>query len=147
MNISDVAAKYLSYRTRSTGELRKHLQKKGYDQDEIEQVICEFTELRYLDDEDYCHQYICYAQNKGKGRQRIRQELTEKGIHQEIIQNAMEDCVDAEEEFMRALKQAEKTMGGKPMDEKMKGRVGRRLISLGYSMDIVYKVIGRMERR
>lgn len=146
MDIRDAAAKYLASRARSSGELREHLKKKGYEEEAIRQVICDFTELHYLDDEDYCQQYIRYAQSKGKGAVRIRHELAEKEIDREIIQYAMEDYTDRDEEFERALKQAEKTMAGKSMDEKMKGRIGRRLTSLGYSMDTVYKVIGRLAR-
>lgn len=144
MDIKTVAAKYLASRIRSTGELREHLKKKGYQEDEIQQVVHDFTELHYLNDENYCEQYIRYAQNKGRGATRIWQELAKKGIDRDIIQFAIEDYVDQEEEFQRALEQAEKTLAGKPLDEKMKGRIGRRLTSLGYSMDIIYKVLGRV---
>ena len=142
MDIRDTAAKYLAFRARSSGELRSHLKSKGFCSDEISQVIADFTDYGYLDDEDYCRQYIRYARSKGKGPLRIKQELSEKGIGRDIIQIAMED--DDCDDFEQALNQAVKTMAGKPMDEKMRGRVGRRLTSLGYSMDIVYKVLGRL---
>ena len=43
---------------------------------------------------------------------------------------------------MTSLERLKARIAGKPVDEKMKGRVGRRLVSLGYSTDVVYKVIG-----
>ena len=141
MDIRDTAAKYLASRARSTGEMRTHLKSKGYEDAEIREVIADFTDYGYLDDEDYCRQYIKYAFSKGKGPLRVKQELAEKGIDRETVTFALEDYEAEESDLDRALKQARKTADGKPMDEKMKGRVGRRLTSLGYSMDIVYKVI------
>ena len=146
MDIRDVAAKYLAYRARSTGEMKKHLKEKGYGPDEIDQVIADFVDYGYLDDEDYCRQYIKYAFGKGKGPVRVKQELAEKGIDRDIISFALEDYEAEESDLDRALAQARKTAGDKPMDEKMIGRIGRRLVSLGYSTDIAYKVIGIMKR-
>ncbi len=142
MDIRDTAAKYLASRMRTCGEMRDHLKNKGFLEDDISEVIEEFKDFRYLDDEEYCRQYINYASEKGKGQIRIRQELAEKGVDREIIDFALEDHYDRDAELERALRQAEKTIAGKTVDEKMKGRLGRRLISLGYSTDIVYKVIG-----
>lgn len=142
MDIRDIAAKYLASRMRTCREMSEYLIKKGYDEDEIHAVITEFIDFHYLDDEEYCRQYINYACDKGKGSLRIRQELAEKGVDREIISFALEDYYDRDSEVDRALEQAKKTLSGKPVDEKMKGRLGRRLISLGYSTDVVYKVIG-----
>lgn len=145
-DIRDVAAKYLASRMRTCAEMRSYLFKKDFDDVEINQVIGEFVDFHYLDDEEYCRQYINYASEKGKGASRIRAELAEKGVDRDVISFALEDYYDKDVELERALHQAQKTMAGKPMDEKMKGRIGRRLFSLGYSTDVVYKVIGMCMR-
>ena len=146
MDIRDAAAKYLASRARSTGEMKTHLKSKGYEESEIAAVIADFLDYGYLDDEDYCRQYIKYAFSKGKGPLRVKQELAEKGISRDTIAFALEDYEMEESDLDRALAQARKTVAGKPVDEKMKGRVGRRLVSLGYSTDIAYKVIGILTR-
>ncbi len=146
MDIRDTAAKFLAYRARSTGEMKAHLKNKGYADEEIRQVISDFIDYGYLDDEDYCRQYIKYAFSKGKGPLRVKQELAEKGIERDIVLFALEDYEADETDLDRALAQARKTADGKPMDDKMKGRIGRRLVSLGYSTDMVYKVIGILMR-
>jgi regulatory protein len=146
MDIRDIAAKYLASRARSTGEMKAHLKSKGYDESEISAVIYDFLEYGYLNDEDYCRQYIKYAFSKGKGPIRVKQELAEKGIDRDTIAFALEDCEMEESDLERALVQARKTVAGKTVDEKMKGRIGRRLVSLGYSTDIAYKVIGILMR-
>ena len=142
MDIRDAAAKYLASRMRTCGEMEEYLAKKGFSDDEIREVIEEFRDFRYLDDEEYCRQYINYACDKGKGPLRIRQELADRGVDRETIGFALEDYYDRDAELERALRQAEKTVSGKTVDEKMRGRLGRRLVSLGYSTDVVYKVIG-----
>ena len=146
MDIRDAAAKYLASRARSTGEMKTYLKSKGYEDGEIAAVIADFLDYGYLDDEDYCRQYIKYAFSKGKGPLRVKQELAEKGISRDTIAFALEDYEMEESDLDRALAQARKTVAGKPVDEKMKGRVGRRLVSLGYSTDIAYKVIGILTR-
>ena len=146
MDIRDAAAKYLASRARSTGEMKTHLKSKGYEDGEIAAVIADFLDYGYLDDEDYCRQYLKYAFSKGKGPLRVKQELAEKGIGRDTIAFALEDYEMEESDLDRALAQARKTVAGKPVDEKMKGRVGRRLVSLGYSTDIAYKVIGILMR-
>lgn len=146
MDIRDIAAKYLTSRARSTGEMRNHLKSKGFTETEIDQVITDFLDYGYLDDEEYCRQYIKYAFSKGKGPIRVRQELAEKGIDRDSILFALEDYEAEESDLDRALRQARKTVGDRPVDEKMKGRIGRRLVSLGYSMDITYKAIGILMR-
>ena len=146
MDIRDAAAKYLASRARSTGEMKTYLKSKGYEDGEIAAVIADFLDYGYLDDEDYCRQYIKYAFSKGKGPLRVKQELAEKGISRDTIAFALEDYEMEESDLERALAQARKTVAGKPVDEKMKGRVGRRLVSLGYSTDIAYKVIGILTR-
>ena len=146
MDIRDTAAKYLASRARSTGEMKIHLKSKGYGEDEIAEVIADFLDYGYLDDEDYCRQYIKYAFSKGKGPLRVKQELTEKGISRDTIVFALEDYEAEESDLDRALVQARKTAGDRPIDEKMKGRIGRRIVSLGYSTDIAYKVLGILTR-
>jgi regulatory protein len=146
MDIRDVAAKYLASRARSTGEMKTHRKSKGYGEDEIAEVIADFLDYRYLDDEDYCRQYIKYAFSKGKGPVRVKQELAEKGVSRDTIAFALEDYEAEESDLDRALAQARKTAGDRPIDEKMKGRIGRRIVSLGYSTDIAYKVIGILTR-
>lgn len=147
MDIRETAAKYLASRMRTCEEMNEYLKKKGFGEEEIAEVIREFIDFGYLDDEQYCRQYIKYASDKGKGSKRIRQELAEKGVDRDTVSFALDDYYDRDDELERALRQAEKTIGDKPVDEKMKGRLGRRLISLGYSTDVVYKVIGICMRK
>jgi regulatory protein len=142
MDIRDTAAKYLAYRARTCSEMKKHLAGKGFEEEQIQSLIGEFVALHYLDDEDYCHQYFRYGFGKGKGFARVKQELLEKGIDSETISVAYADDETADTEEERARVQAEKIAEGRVIDDKLLAKIGRRLVSLGYSTDVVYRIVG-----
>ena len=151
-DIRETALKYLAYRDHTVFEMVKHLKEKDFSQAEIDEVVFTLVELHYLDDYSYCRKYIPYSANKGKGKSRIKSELIQKGIAPEIINAAIDDEGEDGEvlsvsEFDRALKQGEKTISGQDITEKMMAKVGRRLSTLGYGTDVVYKVIGILRKR
>lgn len=146
MDIKDTALKYLASRARTSGEMRTRLLEKGFEAEEIQQVIKQLEELHYLDDADYCARYFDYAFGKGKGTLRVKRELEEKGVDREVIQIALEDYEGAQTELERAKLQAAKIAEGRLPDQKLMGKIGRRLTALGYSSDIVYQVIGTYMR-
>ena len=147
MDIKDAALKYLAHRPRTCAEMKKHLQTKDYEDAEIQEALEMLKEFRYLDDPDYCCQYISYACGKGRGFLRIRRELEEKGVDREAIEIAFADCEPEESELERAARQAAKIAQGEQVNEKLLGRIGRRLTGLGYSTDVVYEIIGRYMRK
>lgn len=166
LDIRDVAAKYLAYRSRTTAELRKYLKQKDFEEEAIEVLIREFTDYGYLDDQKYCHQYFDYAFGKGKGKRVIFAELREKGIDGDTIQFAFEDREDEFDEKSLAYGEAAKVLRAagvdveaedfvsgeirekltERVDEKLIAKVGRRLQSKGYGSDMIYSVIGELRR-
>lgn len=151
-DIRDTALKYLAFRDRTAFEMSKHLKEKEFSLIEINQVIFDLIELKYLDDYGYCRKYIPYAARKGKGKARIKMELVQKGIDTETIDCGMADEEEPGEilsisELERALFQGEKTIGDQEITEKLIAKVGRRLSTLGYTSDIVYKVMGILMKR
>ena len=151
-DIKDIAIKYLAYRDHTIFEMSKHLIEKEFDQFEIDKVISELLELKYLDDYNYCRKYMPYSAGKGKGKEKIKMELVQKGVEKQIIESAMID-EEAEGELLsiseveRALFQGEKALCNQEITEKTLAKVGRRLSTLGYSTDIVYKVMGILMKR
>lgn len=146
MDIRDAALKYLASRARTCGEMEKHLREKGFEQEEIQEIIERFKEVHYLDDMDYCVRYFEYAFGKGRGTLRAKRELEEKGVSREIIQIAFEEYEAEETEMERAERQAAKIAEGKEPDRKLMAKIGRRLNTMGYSSDIIYQVIGTYMR-
>ncbi|MBR3786532.1 MAG: regulatory protein RecX [Firmicutes bacterium] len=153
LDIRDVAARYLAYRSHTCREMQKHLLQKGFSEEDTAAVIAEFIEFGYLDDSRYCMQYFDYAFGKGKGKRLVFAELKEKGVSSDTIQFAFEDW-EAEhageyDEKTRAREEAEKVLrmaGKEEIDEKLLAKIGRRLQSKGYSSDVIYSVIGALRR-
>lgn len=147
IDIRDVALKYLASRARTCGEMKKHLKSKEFSDQEIAEVIENLKELHYLDDMDYCSQYFDYAFGKGKGYLRAKRELEEKGVDREMIEIAFDEYENEETELKRAERQAAKVAEGRQVDDKLLGKIGRRLTTMGYSSDVVYQVVGMYMRQ
>ena len=88
---------------------------------------------------------------KGRGNLRIKRELAERGVSEDIIQNAFEKLEDTPDEFEAAMKIAEEAVSGIDIESldygekrKLQAKVGRRLISRGFSTEDTYKVLGRL---
>lgn len=156
MNIYDAAAKYVGSRARTAAEVRKHLKAKGYGSGEIEEVIADFIDFGYLNDRGYCMDFFAYAHGKGWAKRRIISALGEKGISGELAEDAYEEYMsgDSEEKgeedraFSVALSMAKAAgvTGREDLTESIKGRIGRRLASYGYSAGVFYGTLRRLER-
>lgn len=85
------ALRYLSYRMRTTEEMRDYLKKKALEQEYIEDIIQRLTEQNLLDDQQYANMYvtskICATT---KGPRYIHAELVKKGIPKHMIDQALQ---------------------------------------------------------
>jgi len=152
-DIRDTAAKYLTYRSHTIAEMKKHLRQKGYEEGAVDEVVLEFTGYGYLDDSRYCMEYFDYAFGKGKGKRLVFAELREKGVNHDTIQFAFEDWEGeydekslAREEAMKVLHLTDVDPDAGPIDERTAARIGRRLQTKGYSTDVIYSVIGELRK-
>ena len=103
--------------------------------------------MGYIDDEEYCRVFTEKSIRKGHGVNRIRNELVQKrNIDPAIVEKVAEDMISPENERERAMAIAEKIADGKTADEKMKGRIGRRLSYYGFSTDTIYWVLGNIKK-
>jgi SOS response regulatory protein OraA/RecX len=147
--IRDVATRFIANRMKTKRQLEKHLQLKEYPTDEIVKIINEFEEYGYLNDIDYAAVYFSHCIPKGQTVWRIKKELVERGISESNIiagldQYSLETAHDPfADELQRGMAQAEKIIGNQtPIDSKLLGKAGRKLISLGYRSEMVYAILG-----
>lgn len=153
MNIKEVAVRYLEHRSRTCGEMKKHLADKGFSEAEVKQTVEELKQLHYLDDFQYTIAYLNYGFSKGKGIKLIKYELYDK----EVDGNVVEDAIDFYEEeygveikayeIERAKQQTLKISAGAEIDEKVMAKIARRLSSKGYTGDVIYSVIGILKKQ
>lgn len=150
-DIREYAAGYLNIKPRTEKQLIRYLTGKGFDEKDAEDVAGEFREYHYIDDMDYSVMYFQYGFEKGRGIIRIKRELAERGVGSEIIEAAYDKMIEMGEipdQYKAALSIAHGMTGGICMQEleydirrKLQAKVARKLVSRGFSQDIVYRVI------
>ncbi len=130
----EAAMKYLALRERSEKEVRDRLRRSCFDDSTVHRVIGTLQGHHLLSDQRFAQQW---AQSRARkyGKNRIAQELRFKGVSGAEAQAAL-DQVPEEEEFSRALEQAQK------LYRKFKGeqaKVTQALIRRGYGFSIAKK--------
>lgn len=150
MKGKELALKYLSLRSRSVFEMREYLFRKKQKEEDIELIIQELLELGYLDDLQYAKDYVQYARSKNRGLIRISKELYDKGISRETLEDALYYLLEEEiqnheipfSESERAKELVLDWVNNNEIDEKLLGKIARKLETLGYNGDTIYEAIG-----
>lgn len=73
------------------------ISKSAYTEDMIDQALAYVKSFHYVDDARYASQYVECMRLK-KSRRQIEQELFQKGVSRECIEQAMEECREIGEE-------------------------------------------------
>lgn len=136
------ALNLLSFRPRASGELERKLREKGYSPESAEAAVARMHDLGYLNDADFANRWIENRQeHKPRSRRLLQQELRQKGIDNEVIEEAMAEIVI--DEVADALEIAQKKAGSmQGLDQqtrhrRLSGFLGRR----GYGFDVIRKVL------
>ena len=87
-----IAYRFLSYRPRSSAEVRRHLRKKDVDAGVVDQVIERLVELKLLDDLAFAQYWVEQRETfKPRSRRALQYELYQKGLSRQIIERAVEE--------------------------------------------------------
>jgi regulatory protein len=70
----------LARRDHASGELRRKLREKGFDEDIIDELIETLRAERLLDDRRYLENFVAYHASRGHGPNRVRADLGKLGI-------------------------------------------------------------------
>ncbi|MEO0075424.1 MAG: RecX family transcriptional regulator [candidate division WOR-3 bacterium] len=93
------AFRLLSYRMRTSKEIKERLMKRKYSEIVIQDVLAELNSLGLIDDEKFAENFVRDRLNFAlKGKQMIFAELIKKGINEEVIKNALKSISDQQEE-------------------------------------------------
>ncbi|HIK57660.1 MAG TPA: regulatory protein RecX [Nitrospinaceae bacterium] len=139
-----VALKYLAYRARSIMELVQYLGKKAHTSSTIQETIKYLENLNYLDDRHFAMEWSrTRIEGKKFGKERMRHELSAKGIASHIIETTLNTLYDANPEKDLALACASKklaTLHGLESKKKAR-RLAHYLQRRGFSSDIIYETL------
>lgn len=97
----NMALRLLTYRARSGKEVHEYLERKGFKEPVVQKTIDLLKEYNYLDDRKFTEEYINYRKNRGFGFIRIRYELIMKGIDKKIIDSAIDNNFNPDDDFER----------------------------------------------
>ena len=142
---TNYALRLLSYKMRTEKEIWNRMIEKEYPREVIEATIDYLKELKYIDDEEYARKFIKDKVNlKNIGKERIKRELFNKGIDSKTVNIELEELVDNEEQYDKAMELAVKKLNTTYKNDDKNARyrkLGGFLQRRGYSMDIVMKIL------
>jgi len=122
----------LANREHSRTELRRKLRAKSYDDEILDQVLDDLVQRRLLSDERFTEQYLSSRQRRGFGPARIRGELRERGVTDELISAYLNEQNESWIDTLRLTH--DKKFGVEPPDDiKEKARRVRFLEYRGFT--------------
>lgn len=137
----DKALYYLGLRDRSKKQMSDYLFRKEFSEDIVEEVLDRLAEYGYLDDERYAKRLIeDQTKIRKKGKRATAQKLWQAGIDKETANEALEQ-LNEEDESVAAAFWAEKLWPRLREDPKGREKLYRRLLSKGFSYDIVKQTV------
>ncbi len=97
------ALRFLEYRPRSTDEVRRYLNGKGYAPETVEAVLTRLTEAGLLDDRAFARFWLeNRAAFRPRGARALRQELRQKGVPADLIAEMLAQEHDEEQAAYQA---------------------------------------------
>jgi regulatory protein len=137
------ALNYLSYRPRSSEEVRRNLREKGFAGQTIETVIERLAGVGLLDDEAFARFWVDNRERFGpRSRRALRYELRQKGVPDAAIEAALAD-LDEEEAAYRAAS-ARLRRYARADEQTFRKRLGAFLARRGFSYGIVRDALDRL---
>lgn len=101
----ETALHYLSYRPRSAGEIERHLQEKGIESEITDRILARLEQAGLVNDQDFANAWVENRQVfRPRGARALRVELRQKGIEEEIVEQALEN-IDEESNAQAAGRQ------------------------------------------
>lgn len=137
------ALRLLEFRSHSERELSDKLKRAGSLDEDIERVLEFCREYGFVNDEQYARRKARDLQNLKKyGRRRIGQELRQKGIAQDLIDLAVSELEDDEEDMLYPL--VLKKLGGN-FEKKSIDKCIRYFMYRGYGFGDIKSCIDKVK--
>ena len=123
-------------------ELRQKLEngKTEYTEEQIDGAIAQVKSFHYVDDGRYACKYIEAMQSR-KSRRQIEQELYQKGVDRELIQEAFEETGEVPEEEQIARWMEKRNFHPEEADLKEKQRMYAFLARKGFRAENIQRVM------
>ena len=146
VELYEYAVASLARRMRTVAELKRLLRARAENNEDgalaVEAVIAKLKDQKYLNDSRYAAAYSQYRQSNEKfGRRRVITDLKVKGVHGEIIEQAVNSAYDQVNEEQLARQFLDRKRLKKPQNQRESARVFRMLVRAGFSSATIFKVL------
>lgn len=129
----------LARREHGVQELARKLQQRGAGQELVTVELEKLQNEGLLSEQRYLESYIRSRGLSGRGPLRIREELSQRGLSRQDIDNALDEAdIDWQVQLQELW---QRKFGEKPVDQKAYARQVRFLLYRGYPMDWVQRVL------
>lgn len=143
----DRAMRILAVRDHGEQELRRKLSvslgegtnEHDATQEDLERVMAQCLEHRWVDDARFAERYLAGRSRKGYGPQRIRQELQQKGVSRDNIDAALATS-DADWAALAQAFATKKFGSPLPVEFSQKAKVQRFLLYRGFCMEDIQSI-------
>ena len=135
------AVKLLAAKPRSVGELRERLLEKLWtDAEIVDAVIEKLKEYKYLDDEQYARDLaVSKLRQKPQGKHRLRQSMSQKKLHNEIVDTAIAQAFEKlpETDLIDAAIEKRLRLKGRPETREDIQKLYDHLLRQGFGFDLI----------
>ncbi|ALE91690.1 RecX family transcriptional regulator [Arthrobacter alpinus] len=145
-----IVLRQLTNSPKSRHQLAQKLAERDIPRDVIQTVLDRFEEINLIDDTEFAQLWVrSRARNKSLARGSLKRELEEKGIAPELVEDALSQVSDADEDAgARALVQrklgAAKNLADRAERDKFTRRWVAMLARKGYSPSLAFVVVGQV---
>ncbi len=134
------AARLLSYRAMSRGELRRKLCEKGETPENAEAAVDWLCGMGLMDELSYAKSVVRYCMGKGWGEARIKQEFYRRFVPREYWDEALGELTGEDEAIERFV---ERRLAGKTPDRRELKKITDALLRRGYSWEQIKQATAR----
>jgi regulatory protein len=140
----------LGRQMRTVAELKRLMRRKVAGQQDgeqiIDQVIALLKEQRYLNDSSYAASYSAMRRDNQKfGRRRVITDLKAKGVHGDLIDQAVREAFSGMNEERQAREFLRRKRISKPENQREAARVFRTMMRAGFATKAIITVLKKWE--
>lgn len=140
----DKVYRFVSLRPRSEKEIQDYLHGKHATGTDFEKIIQQLIKQKLIDDSAFVQWWLEQrATFRPKGKRALKAELKQKGISEELIEEALSEGVDELTQAQKAIQKKLKIYGRLPYLER-KAKLSAYLARNGFSWEIIKQVISQL---
>ncbi|MFC1632634.1 regulatory protein RecX [Patescibacteria group bacterium] len=139
------AERFLTQQPRTSGQVRRKLSQRSYNEEIIEQVVAELKDSGFLDDRKYAEDYINNSVfYRPMGRIMLKQKLAQRLLHPDVIESTMQEFFTEDQErkaLLTAFEKKDALLKNEKDPKKKKEKLGRYLASRGFPAGLILEII------